>query len=32
MDAVQQLLTLVKPPNPIDLPGLDHAERWDKRS
>ena len=32
MDAVQQLLTLVKPPSPIDLPGLDHAERWEKRS
>jgi len=32
MDAIEQLLTLIKPPNPIDLPGLDHAERWKKRS
>jgi hypothetical protein len=32
MDAVQQLLTLIKPSPPVGLPGLDHAERWEKRS
>jgi len=32
MDAIEQLLTLIKPSKPIDLPGLDHAERWKKRS
>jgi hypothetical protein len=32
MDAVQRLLTLVKPSIPIDLPELDHAERRAKRS
>jgi len=32
MDAVQRLLTLVKPSVQIDLPKLDHAERSEKRS